>query len=80
MSGIDSASRRPIQITGLRNPCLQIDRLEDGLLRELVGRDEDARRRAQGGVMAIVLGGGTVGPGDALEVTLPAAREPLLPV
>jgi len=61
-----------IQITGLRNPCAQIDVFRPGLLKAVVGRDQsgDVVRRA--GVMAIVVHGGAVRPGDGIQVRLPA--------
>ena len=61
-----------VEVTGLRNPCLQIDAYEPGLMKRMVGRDADGRVVRRAGVMAIVLEGGTVRPGDAIGVHLPA--------
>ncbi|MFC7431150.1 MULTISPECIES: MOSC domain-containing protein [unclassified Agrococcus] len=70
-----------VEVTGLRNPCSQIDRFSPGLLREVVGRDEDGAIVRRTGVMAVVAAGGVVRPGDAIVVELPeGAREPLQPV
>jgi MOSC domain-containing protein YiiM len=60
-----------VEVTGLRNPCLQIDLLQDGLLKQVLGRDEDGRMVRKSGIMGIVVSGGEVRPGDAIEVELP---------
>jgi MOSC domain-containing protein YiiM len=70
-----------VEITGLRNPCVQIDGLEAGLMRELVTRDDDGRVVRKAGVMAVVLVGGRVAPGDEVDVELPdGEHEALQPV
>lgn len=61
-----------VEITGLRNPCAQIDRYQDGLLKEVVGRDEAGAVVRKAGIMGIVTRGGVVAPGDPVEVVLPA--------
>jgi MOSC domain-containing protein YiiM len=61
-----------VEITGLRNPCLQIDAFRPGLLKRVVGRDENGAVVRRAGVMGIVLTGGTLRPGDAVQVALPA--------
>ncbi|MFD8534089.1 MOSC domain-containing protein [Streptosporangium canum] len=60
-----------VEITGLRNPCLQIDAFQPGLLRQVVSRDEAGRLIRRAGVMGVVVAGGEVRPGDAIEVELP---------
>ena len=60
-----------IAITGLRNPCLQLDRFAPGLMAATMGRDGNLVRKA--GVMATVRRGGVVRPGDGITVTLPPA-------
>lgn len=60
-----------VEVTGLRNPCRQIDGLRPGLLRRVVGRDADGVVVRRAGVMAVVAIGGTVRPGDAVEVRRP---------
>ena len=69
-----------IEVTGLRNPCVQIDGYEPGLLKRMVGRDADGAIIRRAGVMAIVLEGGEVRPGDAVRVVEPAERLELQPV
>ncbi|WP_448319376.1 MOSC domain-containing protein [Streptomyces sp. CO7] len=61
-----------VEVTGLRNPCLQIDNYQRGLLRQVVGRDEHGEVIRKAGVMGVVLTGGVVRPGDTITVTLPA--------
>ncbi|MBC3991717.1 MOSC domain-containing protein [Streptomyces sp. AC563] len=61
-----------VEVTGLRNPCRQIDGFSDGLLKRVVGRDADGRVVRKAGVMSIVREGGAVRPGDAIRVELPA--------
>lgn len=61
-----------VEVTGLRNPCLQIDGFQDGLLKAVVGRDEAGNIVRKAGIMSIVRAGGVVRPGDAIVVELPA--------
>jgi len=70
-----------VELTGLRNPCLQIDGFEPGLLKQVVGTDAEGRTIRKAGVMAVVIAGGVVKPGDAIAVDIPAGPfEALLPV
>jgi MOSC domain-containing protein YiiM len=67
-----------IEITGLRDPCSQLDRIAPGLMAATLGRDADGRLVRKAGVMAIVLTGGEVYPGDPIAVVLPPEpRRPL---
>lgn len=61
-----------VRITGLRNPCRQIDHFEQGLLRLAVGRDADGSIVRRAGVMGVVTAGGAVSPGDQIHIDLPA--------
>lgn len=70
-----------IEITGLRNPCHQIDDFQHGLLKQVVGRDADGGVVRKAGVMSVVRAGGVVRPGDSVTVTLPAEpHHALVPV
>lgn len=71
-----------VELTGLRNPCWQIDaNIGEGAMAATLGRAPDGGLVRKAGVMAVVLAGGEVGPGDAIEVLeLPGARLPLEPV
>ena len=60
-----------VEVTGLRNPCAQLDAFRPGLMRALLGRDARNRVVRKAGVMAVVLAGGEVRPGDAVAVELP---------
>ncbi|WP_374337934.1 MOSC domain-containing protein [Leeia sp.] len=61
-----------IELTGLRNPCAQIENFQKGLLAAVLGRAEDGSLIRKGGVMAVVLSGGVIQSGDAIQITLPA--------
>lgn len=61
-----------VEVTGLRNPCLQIDDFQEGLLKQVVGRDEAGNLVRKAGIMSVVQAGGVVRPGDPVTVQLPA--------
>jgi hypothetical protein len=70
-----------VEITGLRNPCSQINTFSPGLLKQVLGQDEAGGLVRKAGVMGIVLTGGTIAPGDAIGVVLPTGPPvPLEPV
>ncbi|ROS75678.1 MOSC domain-containing protein YiiM [Curtobacterium sp. PhB130] len=70
-----------VRVTGLRNPCQQINGFEPGLLRAVLGRAQDGSVERKGGVMGVVVAGGTVRAGDTVRVELPVGeRTPLAPV
>ncbi|HEX6577983.1 MAG TPA: MOSC domain-containing protein [Jiangellaceae bacterium] len=60
-----------VEVTGLRNPCVQIDEFQRGLLREVVGHDGTGTVAYKAGVMGVVRSGGDVQPGDPILVGLP---------
>jgi MOSC domain-containing protein YiiM len=60
-----------VEVTGLRNPCVQLDRFQPGLMAAVLDRDADGELVRRSGVMAVVSAGGWVRPGDAIEVELP---------
>lgn len=60
-----------VEVTGLRNPCAQIDGFQQGLLKAVLGRDEAGNLVRKAGVMGIVLVGGTIRPGDPIAIVLP---------
>lgn len=60
-----------IEVTGLRNPCYQLDTFQSGLMTAVLARDEQGALVRKAGVMAIVLAGGDVRPGDPIVVELP---------
>lgn len=67
-----------VEVTGLRNPCAQLDAIQKGLMAATLGRDENGKLIRKAGVMGVVLAGGEVAPHDAIRVELPA--EPHLPL
>ena len=70
-----------VELTGLRNPCSQIDRFQSGLMAATLARDADGRLVRKAGVMAIVLQGGAVQAGDSIRIDLPSGDvQPLEPV
>jgi len=70
-----------IEITGLRNPCAQLDKIQQGLMAATLGHDDRGNLIRKAGVMSIVLTGGEVRPGDSVEVELPPLpHRPLQPV
>lgn len=70
-----------VEVTGLRNPCKQLEGLQAGLMAAVLDRDAGGGLVRKAGVMAVVVRGGEVRPGDAIRVELPAApRRRLEPV
>jgi len=70
-----------VEVTGLRNPCRQLDAFQPGLMAAVLGRDAAGELVRKAGIMAIVVAGGEVRPGDAIAVELPAGeRVTLQPV
>jgi MOSC domain-containing protein YiiM len=61
-----------VELTGLRNPCAQLDGLQPGLMAATLARSEQGELVRKAGVMGIVLEGGEVSPGDPIEAELPA--------
>jgi MOSC domain-containing protein YiiM len=65
----------------LRNPCAQLDAYRPGLMAALLDRDAQGGLVRKAGVMAVVIEGGELRPGDGIVVHLPSvAHEPLRPV
>lgn len=60
-----------VEITGLRNPCYQLDELMPGLMEATLERDPVRGLVRKAGVMAIVIAGGDVAAGDGIRVELP---------
>ena len=60
-----------VAVTGLRNPCAQLDGIQPGLMAATLDRDEEGKLIRKAGIMGVVLAGGEVRPGDAIRVELP---------
>ncbi len=70
-----------IEITGLRNPCRQLEGIAPGLMAAVLGRAADGSLVRKAGVMATVIASGTVRPGDAVKIeSIPLDAKPLEPV
>jgi MOSC domain-containing protein YiiM len=57
-----------VEVTGLRNPCAQLDALQRGLMAAVLDRDSNGRLVRKAGIMGVVLIGGTVTAGDRIDV------------
>ena len=67
-----------VEITGLRNPCVQMDRFRPGLMAAVLDRDSRGGLIRKAGVMGVVLAGGEVQAGDPVRVETPeGAHRPL---
>ncbi|GAB7303119.1 MOSC domain-containing protein [Clavibacter michiganensis] len=64
-----------VELTGLRNPCIQIDKLGTGAMKAVLDRDADGNVVRKSGVMGVVITGGEVRPDDAVRVELPAGEQ-----
>jgi MOSC domain-containing protein YiiM len=70
-----------VELTGLRNPCAQLNRFRPGLMAAVLDRDAAGNLIRKAGVMGIVLADGTVRAGDAIRVVPPPTpHRALLPV
>ena len=70
-----------VEVTGLRNPCAQLDHIQPGLMKATLDRDPDGNLIRKAGIMGIVIGGGEIRPGDPIRLELPSPpHTPLAPV
>ncbi len=60
-----------VEVTGLRNPCGQLDTIQPGLMAATRQRGLDGKLIRKAGIMGIVITGGGVRSGDAIRVILP---------
>jgi hypothetical protein len=67
-----------VEVTGLRNPCRQLDAFRPGLMAAVLGRDPSGAIIRKAGVMGIVIAGGDLRPGDPIRMERPP--EPHLPL
>jgi len=73
--------RAVVEVTGLRNPCAQLDKIQSGLMAATLGRDEHGNLARKAGIMGVVLAEGEVRPGDPIRVEPPPPpHRPLIPV
>ncbi|MGH3545492.1 MAG: MOSC domain-containing protein [Mycobacteriales bacterium] len=70
-----------IEVTGLRNPCVQLDHFQPGLMKAVLGRDQHGNVISKAGIMGVVLTDGEIRSGDPIRIELPPEpRQPLTPV
>lgn len=70
-----------VEVTGLRNPCKQLDEIQPGLMKATLDRDADGNIIRKAGVFCVVVTGGEVAHGDQIRAELPPEpHEPLEPV
>lgn len=60
-----------LEVTGLRNPCAQMERFQPGLLAAVLDRGPQGEVIRKAGIMTVALSGGVVRPGDPIEVQMP---------
>ena len=61
-----------IRVTGLRNPCSQLDSFKSGLMAAVLDRDEEGNIIRKAGIMGIIVATGRISAGDKIEAELPA--------
>jgi MOSC domain-containing protein YiiM len=60
-----------VEVTGLRNPCAQLDKIQPGLMAATLDRDHEGHLVRKAGIMGIVLTTGEIRPGDPIRVESP---------
>jgi MOSC domain-containing protein YiiM len=60
-----------VEVTGLRNPCAQIEAFQPGLLAAVLEHDANGALIRKAGIMGVVVRGGEVRAGDAIRVEAP---------
>lgn len=61
-----------VKVTGLRNPCTQLDTFQAGLMSAVLDKDEAGNLVRKAGIMSVVVTSGIVRVGDRIEIELPA--------
>jgi MOSC domain-containing protein YiiM len=70
-----------VEVTGLRNPCQQLNGIQAGLMAAVLDRDQAGNLVRKAGIMAVVVSDGRVSSGDPIRVELPPLpHHPLAPV
>lgn len=77
---IEFPSGAAIELTGLRDPCKKLNKIQEGLIHKFVYKNEVGRRAVKSGVMSIVLKGGDIRPDDEIVVVLPDGPHKTLPI
>ena len=66
-----------LEVTGLRNPCLQLEGIAVGLMKAVLDTDDNGNLIRKAGVMGVVIAGGEVRPNDPIRVSHPATHRAL---
>ncbi|MGH7114297.1 MAG: MOSC domain-containing protein [Stellaceae bacterium] len=64
--------RAIVEVTGLRNPCAQLDKIEKGLMAATLDRDAEGNLVRKAGIMGVVVAAGEIRPGDPIRVEPPS--------
>ena len=64
-----------VEVTGLRNPCRQLNTYQPGLMDAVLGRDEQGGLILRAGIMGIVRASGEIAVGDRIAITLPTGEK-----
>lgn len=72
---LEIGSETAIEVTGLRNPCKQIENFRPGMLKEVLRKNDEGSVEKRTGVMGIVLRGGTICSGDRIDIILPKGKQ-----
>jgi MOSC domain-containing protein YiiM len=60
-----------VGVTGLRDPCRQLNGFQPGLMAAVLDKDEHGNIVRKTGIMGVVLAGGDVQAGDSISIELP---------
>ena len=63
-----------IKITGLRNPCHQLESIQEGLMKAVLDKDEEGNLIRKAGIMGVVISSGIIKVGDKIEIKLPKEK------
>ena len=69
-----------VELTGLRDPCRKLNKIQEGLIHKFVYKDDEGKRSVKSGAMSIVLTGGDIRPNDKITVKYPEAPHQPLPI
>ena len=69
-----------VELTGLRDPCRKLNKIQEGLIHKFVAKGDEGQRVVKSGVMSIVLTGGEIRPKDKITIKLPEGSHQPLPI
>ena len=68
-----------IQVTGLRNPCGQLDHFQAGLKAAVLDRDANGNIIRKAGIIGIIVTTGEIFVGDTIQIRLNTHSYPINP-